>query len=206
MNNLNYTIHDIGDSCISFKFSDIISKEVSDLIIRIYRALKEERIRVHDIVPAYNELAIHFDPLSVKREYIIEKVEKCIENPSAGTHLFNKFEFPVKYDGEDLSELCELHDMSKKELIEIHTAPVYTVAMIGFRPNFPYLLGMDKRIETPRRKEPRVRIPAGTVAIGGLQTGIYSLDGPGGWNIIGSTEIGLLKEVKPGDTIKFWSN
>lgn len=183
-----------------------MSEEISHRIIKLYHALKNDynfKFMVYDIVPAYNEIAVHFNPVAVNRIDIIHAVEERMRNVSDYSYSAKVIEFGVNYDGEDLDELCDIHKMTKDEIIDLHTENTYFVAMIGFRPNFPYLMGMDKRLETPRRKSPRTCIPAGSVAIGGLQTGIYSVDGPGGWNIIGSTDIEMLKNVSVGDKIKF---
>ena len=95
------------------------------------------------------------------------------------------------------------NSLSIDAVIGLHSAGRYTVAMIGFQPHFPYLMGLDKRLTTPRLDTPRTKIPAGAVAIGGAQTGIYPRPSPGGWNLIGMTEIQPLKGLKPGDTVLF---
>ena len=114
--------------------------------------------------------------------------------------------------GPDLEFVAKEHHLSNEELIAIHTAPTYRVYLIGFSPGFPYLGGMSARIATPRRRTPRHLVPAGSVAIGGVQTGIYSSDTPGGWNIIGRTPLKLFDPsadppclLKPGDQVVFQS-
>jgi inhibitor of KinA len=109
----------------------------------------------------------------------------------------------VVYDGEDLSRVASCAGLSVGKIIELHGRPRYTVAMIGFLPHFPYLIGMDERLATPRLSDPRKRVPAGSVAIGGAQTGIYPSESPGGWNLIGRMDPRLLSPLRPGDTIVF---
>ena len=111
--------------------------------------------------------------------------------------------FPVVYDGEDLERVASHAGLAVDEVVRLHTLPRYTVAMIGFLPHFPYLIGMDARLATPRLSDPRRRVPAGSVAIGGAQTGIYPSESPGGWNLVGRTNPRLLSGVRPGDAIVF---
>lgn len=124
-------------------------------------------------------------------------------------------EIPVYYDGPDLGELADRHGLSISEVVERHAAPIYEVALLGFSPGFPYLTGLDPKLHTPRRANPRPRVPTGSVAIGGAHTGIYSVESPGGWNIIGNTTVRLFdlnrREpddmamflLRPGDRVKF---
>jgi len=110
---------------------------------------------------------------------------------------------PTVYNGRDLKRVGDHNGISIKEVVRKHCQSLYLVAMIGFRPHFPYLIGLDKALETARLDSPRLKIPAGSVAIGGLQTGIYPEESPGGWNLIGITDPSLLVELKPGDYIRF---
>ena len=114
--------------------------------------------------------------------------------------------------GEDLEEAAALARMTPEDLIRIHSGRDYRVYMLGFLPGFPYLGGMDPAIAVPRKQTPRTRIPAGSVGIGGSQTGIYPSESPGGWQLIGRTPLRLLKEngaggwktlCRPGDTVRF---
>jgi len=124
-------------------------------------------------------------------------------------------ELPVTYDGDDLAEVATRHGLTVAEVVALHTAPVYEVALLGFSPGFPYLVGLDPRLRTPRRANPRPHVPAGSVAIGGCHTGIYSIDSPGGWNLIGTTQARIFDPerrepdesamflLRPGDRVKF---
>lgn len=124
-------------------------------------------------------------------------------------------ELPVTYDGADLAELAERHGLTIAEVVALHSAPIYEVALLGFSPGFPYLVGLDPRLCTPRRANPRPHVPAGSVAIGGSHTGIYSIDSPGGWNLLGTTVTRIFDPerrepddsamflLRPGDRVKF---
>ncbi|HEX5960369.1 MAG TPA: 5-oxoprolinase subunit PxpB [Rhodanobacteraceae bacterium] len=119
-------------------------------------------------------------------------------------------EVPVCYDGPDLDAVAAYAGLSRAEVIARHTAAAYTVAMLGFAPGFPYLLGLDPALHMPRREYPRTRVPAGSVAIGGAQTGIYPRELPGGWNLVGRTPLVLFDPLReppcllaPGDRVRF---
>jgi KipI family sensor histidine kinase inhibitor len=119
-------------------------------------------------------------------------------------------EVPVRYDGEDLPEVARLTGLEPEEVVRRHTAPLYTVAFLGFSPGFPYLVGLDPALAVPRRDSPRTSIPAGSVGLAGDQTGIYPTASPGGWRLIGRTEVILFDPGRdppallgPGDRLRF---
>ncbi|MDD5199847.1 MAG: 5-oxoprolinase subunit PxpB [Terrimicrobiaceae bacterium] len=125
------------------------------------------------------------------------------------------YEIPVRYDGPDLAELAARCGLGVAEFVELHAAPIYDVALLGFSPGFPYLEGLDPRLHAPRRANPRPRVEAGAVAIGGSHTGIYSVESPGGWQWIGRTDVRLFDPsrrepsdeamflLRAGDRVKF---
>ncbi len=195
----------LGDSCLCWSLSDAIDAEVSARILWTYRRLKNGGMAergILDLVPSYNALAVHFDPLETDGAALEAYVSSVFaEKPSAEARMGKTVEIPVRYDGEDLGRVADLHDLTIREAIDLHKASVFTVAMVGFMPNFPYLIGLDPRLETPRLDCPRLKVPAGAVAIGGAQTGIYPRESPGGWNLIGSTDPRLLLGIEPGDTV-----
>jgi inhibitor of KinA len=119
-------------------------------------------------------------------------------------------EIPLVYDGEDLSYVANFHQISEAQTVELHTARTYRVYMMGFLPGFAYMGGLDARIATPRKSLPRTKVPAGSVGIAGNQTGIYPSESPGGWQLIGRTELQLytpnadeITLLKAGDLVKF---
>jgi inhibitor of KinA len=203
-------IHHLGDSCICWSLGDTISEKTSCRVLALYRMLKMDAgladIGVTDVVPSYNSLAVYFDPVKsdasaiacVVRKAASRKVSLSSESSSSKAVIF-----PVRYDGEDLDRVAGHAGMGRDEVVERHSAGRYIVAMIGFIPHFPYLIGLDKRLSTPRLSSPRARVPAGSVAIGGDQTGVYPRESPGGWNIIGRTDPDRLSELSPGDRVIF---
>lgn len=177
-------------------------------------------------VPAFCSLAVFFDVEIVRRAYpdfenaaaaVRFLMEKMVADlPEISTQRIENqrvISIRVKYGGAfgpDLEEICRTKNLSENEFIALHTAPVYRVAMIGFLPGFPYLLGLDERLSMPRKDNPRLRVPPGSVAIGGSQTGIYPLESPGGWHLVGQTDFKLFDpsasrptSLEPGDFIRF---
>ncbi len=202
----------IGDACICWSLGDEISQEISDKVLAVYRVLKNRMkdLSILDLVPAYNALAVHFDPVTVSADSLTKQINSIVESQlsksawelSTATGS-KKVVIPVVYNGEDLERIASRNDLSVEEVIALHVGGRYSVAMVGFLPHFPYLIGLDKRLETPRLDSPRTKIPAGSVGIGGEQTGIYPSDSPGGWNLLGITDPTLLKPIEPGDFIEF---
>lgn len=180
------------------------------------RAIEEMLVvdpAVADFTIAFDKLLIEFVPgTPVDASHWLRRLEAL---PASANIKPTTHEIPVVYDGPDLIEVAERHGLTHAELIELHTAPVYEVALLGFAPGFPYLSGLDPRLHTPRRANPRPTVPAGAVAIGGSHAGIYSVPTPGGWNLIGTTDVRLFDPqrrkpdesamflLRPGDRVKF---
>lgn len=201
----------LGDFAFSWKMGKDISVETSRRVLFYYQALKNSKApfleSVTDIVPTYLSLTLYFKrealPLEEKIQVINDYLNQ-LDYPKEGfTISGDKFTLPVVYNGEDLSRVAEFHGISVDEVIEIHSTSEYQVAMIGFKPHFPYLIGLSSRLETPRLETPRVKVSAGSVAIGGAQTGIYPEESPGGWNLLGMTNPQYLKKLRPGDRVCF---
>ncbi|MBD3920123.1 5-oxoprolinase subunit PxpB [Paenibacillus sp. PR3] len=179
-----------------------------------------------DLIPAYTTVTIVYDPVRVWQALasnngmtIYEKASKTVEELLASTavglrQVVEHIHVPVCYGGEygpDLEESAERSGVSADAFVEVHSSAEYTVALVGFVPGFPYLAGLPPQLAQPRRVNPRARVPAGTVAIGGGQTGIYPLEVPGGWQLIGRTPLRLFDAARPepallraGDRIRFF--
>jgi len=200
----------VGDDCVCWSFGDKIDTEINRKVLYLYRKLKNSTLLLdlspYDVVPSYKALAVYFDPGTTNIPGMIDRIEAfIIANMNSYIADYQtdskKVILPVVYDGEDIGRVAKLHDLTVEEVIKKHTAAVYQVAMMGFKPYFPYLMGLDKDLATPRLDNPRTFIPAGAVGIGGAQTGIYPEKSPGGWNLIGRTNPELLKQLKPGDVV-----
>jgi len=210
----------MGDQALIIEFGDRVDAVLSARIAMLAQRLRASLpIGVLDIIPAYCTLALHYDPAAVGSgtspyEALAEIIgnwlqTQPVESPAAGRLV----EIPVCYGGtfgEDLETLALARNLSAREVIAIHSGTDYHVHMLGFVPGFAYLGGLDARLETPRRDTPRPRVPAGSVGIGGEQTGVYPLESPGGWQIIGRTPLQLFRpDASPpsllvaGDVVRF---
>lgn len=182
---------------------------------RVHAAAALLRAHLPDVecVPAYASLLLRFDLDIHKSDRLRETIEEALSKPSPPVARTREVIVPVWYSdevGADLQDVAAYARMPAEEVIARHSAPTYHVAMLGFAPGFPYLLGLDPALSMPRRSEPRTRVPAGSVAIGGLQTGIYPQALPGGWHLIGRTPMRLFdleasspSLCQPGDHIRF---
>lgn len=205
-----------GDSAFIIKAGDVISEEVNLTVRKLLKRLEEENISgVTDFIPSYNELMVCYDPATLDYKLLLEIFEKCAADLGAMTLPdADVIHVPVLYGGEygpDLHYVAEFNDLTEEEVIRIHSSVACLVYMLGFTPGFCYLGGMDKRIATPRQETPRLKIPAGSVGIAGEQTGIYPIESPGGWQLIGRTPLLLFNPHRQpeflfsaGDYIQFY--
>ena len=169
--------------------------EVEDLatVHRLHAALRElDPPGVVELVPAYRTVLIVADPGQAEALDDLAARLPGLELPPAEAVAGETVDIPVRYDGEDLPEVAGLTGLEPEEVVRRHTAPEYTVAFLGFSPGFPYLVGLDPALQVPRRDTPRTSIPAGSVGLAGNQTGIYPTATPGGWQLIGRTEVTLF--------------
>jgi inhibitor of KinA len=170
---------------------------------------------VRDVVPTFCSVAVYFDPLKTDVDALVRRLDReAARQAPAPMRVASPIRIPVCYGGEfgpDLAEVARFAGMSEGDIIELHSAPVYRVFMLGFVQGFAYLGTVDPRIAAPRRATPRVRVAAGSVGIAGLQTGIYPSESPGGWQLVGRTpvkpfDLGRLQPFlfKPGDAVRFY--
>jgi KipI family sensor histidine kinase inhibitor len=182
------------------------------------RAAAPEWLR--DLTPAYASLAVYFDDMRfdgtcIDPDTVRHWLEAQCHDETESTIVQTSrlIEIPVRYGGrfgDDIIGAASELGLAPSELIARHSAPLYTVAMIGFAPGFPYLSGLDPALALPRLATPRTRVPAGSVGIGGAQTGIYPRESPGGWRLIGRTPLTLFDPQRatpsllaPGDRVRF---
>lgn len=219
-----FKLEPLGDSAVVITLGEGIHLDVHRRVKSLSSLLDARPFAGFiESVPAYNTLTVYYSPAAVyqaagcdvlpyeKVTGYIRSLAEFISNESAAAG--KTVEIPVYYGGEygpDLEEVAALNGLTPEEVIDIHSSGEYVVYMIGFAPGFPFLGGMDERIAAPRKQTPRTKIPAGSVGIAGRQTGIYPLETPGGWQIIGRTpqELFLPDQSPPsllqaGDTIKF---
>ena len=190
----NIKILTAGDASLLIEFGKEISPEINAKITAVVQLMKEQHIEgVVDIIPAFCSLLINYDPRVISYDDITKRMKRILKiDIKAGEAKKRVFEIPVCYGGKygpDLAFIAEHAGLSEEEVIKIHSSRDYLIYMLGFLPGFCYLVGLDERIHTPRLANPRLKINAGSVGIGGSQTGIYPLDSPGGWQLMGMTPV-----------------
>lgn len=203
----------LGDSAVMITLGDAIDERTH----RLVRAASS-RIRGDpppgfvDLVPAYVSIVVHYDPTVASRgsdgtphERVVKSLRDRLVGLDVGELPATRLvEIPVCYGGElgpDLDDVAQSHGLTPQEVVELHAGAEYLVYMIGFMPGFAYLGGLAERIVTPRRTTPRTAVPAGTVGIGGRQTGVYPLVSPGGWNLIGRTPVKIFDIAREEPTL-----
>lgn len=185
-----------GDKAVSVEFGNIIDPKINQRIRAFTLALAKQGIKgIVELVPSYRSVMVHYRPEEILYRELADglmaaaKLADSMELPPAEV-----VEIPVLYNretGPDLAFVAEHSGKSIDEVIKIHTSTEYLIYMLGFTPGFPYLGGMSKAIATPRLQSPRIKIPGGSVGIAGEQTGVYPIDSPGGWQLIGRTPVKL---------------
>lgn len=226
MNPDELTISPLGDTALIINFGNKIDEILNSKVLHLYDELKKHALPfIKDIVPAYSSLVIFYDLLilenkkSVNRSYmeiVLAYLKKILaEDIKISVLSSRKIKIPVCYSEKyalDIKDISKERKLSPQQIISLHTAKKYRVYMIGFLPGFAYMGEVDEQIAMPRKAQPRTHVEAGSVGIAGRQTGIYPLDSPGGWQIIGKTPLKLFNKEKdepvllqPGDEIEFYS-
>lgn len=197
---------DAGESCLVVEFADEIDRAANDAVMNLRHWMENQRrVPIVECLPTYRSLAIYFDPLKAGRAKIEEEAHLALrENLAVSSAPQRTISIPVCYGGEygpDIANVAAHAGISEEEVIRRHSARVCHCYMIGFVPGFAYLGGMDESIATPRLANPRTVIPGGSVGIAGKQTGIYPIDSPGGWQLIGRTPLKLFTPEKNPPTL-----
>ena len=204
-----------GETAVSIELGNRIDRAVNDRVHALFNTLKALSLPgIVDMTPTYRSLLIQYDPWDCSFEQLLIVIEGCLADLAAGASPEPEgVTIPVCYGGiygPDLQDVAAIHGMTADQVVAIHSTPAYHVYMIGFAPGFPYLGGLDERLHTPRLHEPRQKVPAGSVGIADRQTGIYPLESPGGWRLIGRTPLRLFDPtrndpflIRPGGSLRF---
>jgi KipI family sensor histidine kinase inhibitor len=218
----DFVVEPLGETALLLRFGTRIDAALNARVHEVSSTLAAAHLPgIVDIVPAYAALALHYEPLQwahgnggMPWQHVTAAVRAVLRTPPEKLATTPAIvEIPVCYGGDfgpDLDALARHASLDVEEAIARHTAAEYRVAMLGFAPGFPYLLGLDATLHAARRANPRTRVPAGSVAIGGAQTGIYPTELPGGWQLIGRTPAVLFDALRtpasllaPGDRVRF---
>ena len=189
---MNYSFLQCGEGALTVHLGDGIDPAINRRVTALQGAIGSAGLRgITDLIPAYADLTVCYDctVISAKALRLLDSLSV------AGQDRRRVFRLPVCYGGDygpDLDFVCHHSGLSAQEVIELHSAPDYLIYMLGFLPGFAYLGGLDPRLHTPRLDSPRTCIPAGSVGIGGAQTGVYPLDSPGGWQLLGRTPVSVF--------------
>ena len=222
-------IEPLGDRAVLIRFGDVIDESVHARVMRAVRQL--HRFPFHgmgEVVPAYGAVAVYYggawagagtadgDEVSSRYASIVSHIERVLESSGDAVQAIAPariVEIPVCYGeeyGPDIAVVAARAQLGESEVAVRHAAASYRVAMLGFSPGFPFLLGLPPELTCPRRDTPRRAVPAGSVGIAGRQTGVYPLESPGGWQIIGRTPLALFDVereppalLQPGDGVRF---
>ena len=204
-----------GDSAITVEFSRNIDDAANQRVLALDRVLADAPVAgVTETVPTYRSLLVHYDPLQVDFGTLSEKLTSLAQLPVPSTTGTRRWRIPVVYGGEhgiDLEDVAKTLKTTADDIVARHIAGEYRVAMIGFTPGWSYLSGLDPSLHMPRRQDPRLLTPAGTISIGGVQAGVQCLAGPSGWHLLGRTAVRTYQLhrdpiflLEPGDRVIFF--
>ena len=218
-----FVIEAVGEDALLLRYEGTADAATNRRVHALAAALEAQRPPwLRELVPAYASLAVQFDSdalAATDGADALEHVQRWLHAQACETQspshavTGSVIDIPVCYGGEygpDLAAVAEYAGLDVEAVVRRHAAPTCTVAMLGFAPGFPYLLGLDPALAMPRMDTPRTRVPAGSVGIGGAQTGIYPREGPGGWRLIGRTPLALFDAtraepslLRPGQQVRF---
>ena len=203
----------LGDHAITISLGDSIDERTHRLVRAVSAALDASvPCGLTDQVPAFASVVVHYDPARVPGASTRTPYERMVEVLAAALAEARPeslaptrvVEIPVCYGGvfgPDLGDVAQHNHLEPDEVVRMHSSAEYLVYMVGFMPGFAYLGGLPHGIATPRRPSPRTAVPAGTVGIGGQQTGVYPLESPGGWNLVGRTPLKIFDIARDEPTL-----
>jgi KipI family sensor histidine kinase inhibitor len=203
--------HPLGEAALLAELGTRLDTALNTRAIALAAALKKRR-DVRQAIAGYSSVTVHFDPGQTSHDALTAAIRRLASKRSSRAEPGRLHRIPVVYDGPDLEAVSAVLGLDAARIVEIHTRPIYRVFFVGFVPGWGYLGPLPEELELPRRQVPRTKVPAGSVAIAGRQTGIYPLATPGGWHLIGRTSVRLfLPDSDPpslfraGDRVKFFA-
>lgn len=191
---MDFEIKPAGDEALLAEFGNEISDDINLKVYRMRDWIGRQRIKgIKEMLPTFRSLLIYYSPKEIGYKELAHKLKKFKSDGSGERDMKKRaLIVPCCYEskyGEDLEGMALETGLSTEEIVKLHTEPFYKIYMMGFLPGFVYLGGLNKKICVPRLQTPRVKIPARSVGIGGSQTGVYPIESPGGWRLIGSTPL-----------------
>lgn len=203
-----------GDTAVVVEFGDRVDRELNDRVLRLSALVRASNTAgVIESVPTYRSLMVHYDPLTTDSASVIGAIEKLLDESGGVTRQAKLWRIPACYAASlapDLAEVARRTALDEEEVVRLHAETCFHVYMIGFSPGFPYMGDLPQSLALPRREDPRVKVPAGSIAIAAGMTAIYPVESPGGWHLIGATPIRLFDSrlarpalLSPGDKVRF---
>lgn len=211
---MNVRFLQAGDTALVVEFGDRVERALSDHVLRLSARVRASNTPgILETVPTYRSLLVHYDPLVTDSTSVVAALEKLLHGSADEKTTAKLWHVPVCYAAShapDLAEVARRTDRSVEEVVGLHAGERFHVYMIGFVPGFPYMGDLPPSLALPRREDPRVKVPAGSVAIAVGQTAIYPVESPGGWHLIGTTPIRVFDAslprpalLSPGDKVRF---
>jgi KipI family sensor histidine kinase inhibitor len=205
-----------GDTALVIEFGETIDREINARVLALADRIWDAKIPgVVETVPTFRSLMVHYDPTRLLFAEIKERVTALLPGLVAGSHIARRWTFPVCYGedlGPDLEHVATATGLAPEQVIGLHCAEDYHVYCIGFLPGYPYMGDLTPALALPRRETPRVKVPMGSVCIAQRMAGIYPLESPGGWHLLGRTPVRLFDQrrthavlLAPGDKVRFQS-
>lgn len=203
-----------GDTALVIEFGDSIDRAVSDRVLGLRSRLQAKKLAgVVEIVATFRSLMVHYDPLRITSAQLASNIRDLLQGQESARRNARLWRIPACYEGghaPDLAEVARRSGLSEEAVVKLHAGVRYHVYMIGFVPGYPYMGDLPEPLRLPRRADPRVRVPPGSVAIAAAMTAIYPMESPGGWHLIGNTPVRLFDSssmqpalLSPGDAVSF---
>lgn len=205
---------DAGDCAVTVEFGDTIERALSERVLRLGARVREQLPPgVIEAVPTFRSLMVHYDPLATDRASVVAHLETLLDDGAAVQASATLWRIPACYEGDyapDLDDVAARTGLTPRDVARLHADTLFHVYMIGFVPGYPYMGDLPAQLVLPRRADPRVRVPPGSIAIASTMTAIYPLESPGGWHLIGTTPVRLFDAasaspslLRPGDKVRF---
>lgn len=203
-----------GDTSLVIEFSTEMDRKIARQVLELFRRVERAGIAgIVETVPTFRSLMVHYDPTKATRRSLVPQLEALLEGLEVAEGSGRVWHLPACYEGElapDLDDVAQRTSLTPDEVVAQHSAETYLVYMVGFLPGFPYMGDLPQHLQLPRREEPRLRVPMGSVAIATAMTGVYTFESPGGWHLIGRTPVRIFDLrrqpaalFEPGDEVCF---
>jgi inhibitor of KinA len=211
---MNLRFLSAGDRALVVEFGDRVDRALSDAVLRLDAILGASALGgVVETVPTFRSLMVYYDPLVTSRADLERSIRSLLDQERSPQIAPTRWRVPVCYEGEfapDLAEVARLTGLTPGDVVALHSGTQFHVYMLGFLPGFPYMGDLPQALALPRRADPRLRVPAGSISIATSLTAIYPYESPGGWHLIGATPIRLFDAERPrpalfapGDAVMF---